>query len=61
MSEFEKAMDDYFDHFHASYPFARGIGYPGKTPEDNIRIIRDCIARNKPVKFEPRYRDDCDY
>jgi len=61
MSEFEKAMDDYFDHFHASYPFARGIGYPGKTPEENIRIIRDCIAKDEPVKFDPHYRNDCDY
>lgn len=61
MTEFERAMDEYFDHFHESYPYAYGVGYPGKTPEENIRLIREAIARDKPVRLTPRYRADCDY
>lgn len=61
MSDFEKAMDDYFDHFGMSYPYAVGIGFPGKTDEENIEIIRRCISENKPVKFRPLYLDDIDY
>ena len=61
MTDFEKAMDDYFDHFGQSYPYAVGIGFPGSTDEENIEIIRRCIKENEPVKFSPLYLDDVDY
>lgn len=61
MTDFEKAMDDYFDHFGQSYPYAVGIGFPGATDEENIEIIRRCIQENAPVKFTPLYLDDVDY
>ena len=61
MTDFEKAMDDYFDHFGESYPYAVGIGFPGSTDEENIEIIRRCIKENEPVKFGPLYLDDVDY
>ena len=61
MTDFEKAMDDYFDHFRQSYPYAVGIGFPGATDEENIEIIRRCIRENAPVKFTPLYLDDVDY
>ena len=61
MTDFEKAMDDYFDHFSESYPYAVGVGFPGSTDEENIEIIRRCIKENKPVKFSPLYLDDVDY
>ena len=58
---FEEAMELYEQHFDQSYPYAVGIGFPGKTDEENIAIIEKCIAENKPVEFNPTYRDDCDY
>ena len=61
MTDFEKAMDDYFDHFGESYPYAVGVGFPGSTDEENIEIIRRCIRENQPVKFTPLYLDDVDY
>ena len=61
MTDFERAMDDYFDHFGESYPYAVGIGFPGSTDEENIEIIRRCIKENEPVKFSPFYLDDVDY
>lgn len=61
MTDFERAMDDYFDHFGESYPYAVGIGFPGSTDEENIEIIRRCIKENEPVKFSPLYLDDVDY
>ena len=61
MTDFEKAMVDYFDHFGESYPYAVGIGFPGSTDEENIEIIRRCIKENEPVKFSPLYLDDVDY
>ena len=61
MTDFEKAMDDYFVHFGQSYPYAVGIGFPGATDEENIEIIRRCIRENAPVKFTPLYLDDVDY
>ena len=61
MTDFEKAMDDYFDHFGESYPYAVGVGFPGSTDEENIEIIRRYIKENKPVKFSPLYLDDVDY
>lgn len=61
MTDFEKAMDEYFDHFGESYPYAVGIGFPGSTDEENIEIIRRCIRENQPVKFTPLYLDDVDY
>jgi len=54
-------MDDYFDHFGQSYPYAVGIGFPGATDEENIEIIRRCISENKPAQFAPLYLDDVDY
>ena len=61
MTDFEKAMDYYFDHFGESYPYAVGVGFPGSTDEENIEIIRRCIKENEPVKFSPLYLDDVDY
>lgn len=61
MTDFEKAMNDYFDHFGRTYPYAVGVGFPGATDEDNIEIIRRCIRENAPVKFTPLYLDDVDY
>ena len=61
MTDFEKASDDYFDHFGESYPYAVGIGFPGSTDEENIEIIRRCIKQNEPVKFSLLYLDDVDY
>ena len=61
MTDFEKAMDDYFDHFGQSYPYAVGIGFPGATDEENIEIIRRCISENKTAQFAPLYLDDVDY
>lgn len=61
MSEFERAMEEYFHHFGVSYPFAVGWGYPGKTDEENIALIRKSMEENKPIVFEPDYADDCDY
>ena len=61
MTDVEKVMDDYFDHFGQSYPYAVGIGFPGATDEENIEIIRRCIRENAPVKFTPLYLDDVDY
>lgn len=61
MSEFEKAMNDYYEHFHVHYPYAMGIGFKGKTEEENIAIIRDAIDKNVPVVFTPDYAKDIDY
>ncbi len=61
MSDFEKAMNTYFEHFRLPYPYAVGYGYKGETDEENIDIIRDAIARNTPVVLDPDYRDDIDY
>lgn len=61
MSEFEKAMKDYFDHFGVAYPYAIGMGFPGSTDEENIQIIRQCISNNQPAQFDPLYLDDVDY
>ena len=61
MSKFEKAMDEYFDHFGVCYPYTIGKGFPAKTDKENIALIRQCIRDNKPVVCEPKYRDGCDY
>ena len=55
MTPFEKAMDEYFEHFGIFYPYAVGHGYPGKTDEENIEIIQKCIADDKPIEFQPNY------
>lgn len=61
MSAFEKAMNEYLDHFGKPYPYAVGIGFPGSTDEENIKIIQECISTNQPAQFEPLYLDDVDY
>lgn len=61
MNDFEKAINDYFDHFGMDYPYAMGFGFKGETDEENIAIIRDAIAKNEPVVLTPDYRDDLDY
>ena len=61
MTDFDKAMNDYFDHFGMPYPYAVGIGFKGETDEENIRIIRDAIAANTPVVITPDYESDRDY
>ena len=61
MTDFDKAMNDYFDHFGMPYPYAVGIGFKGETDEENIRIIREAIAANTPVVITPDYESDRDY
>lgn len=61
MTDFEKAMNDYYDHFGIDYPYAVGIGFPGSTDEENIEIIWRSIKENQAVKFTPLYLDDVDY
>ena len=61
MTEFDKAMNDYFDPFGVPYPYAIGTGFPGSTDEENIKIIRRCISENQPAQFTPLYLDDVDY
>ena len=61
MTDFEKAMDDYFNHFGVPYPYAVGIGFSGSTDEENIEIIHRCISENKTAQFAPLYLDDVDY
>ena len=61
MTDFDKAMNDYFDHFGMPYPYAVGIGFKGETDEENIRIIRDAIAANTPVVITPDYESGRDY
>ena len=61
MTDFDKAMNDYFDHFGMPYPYAVGIGFKGETDEENIRIIRDAIAANTPAVITPDYESDRDY
>lgn len=61
MSAFEKAMNEYLDHFGVPYPYAVGIGFPGSTDEENIRIIHECISNDQPAQFDPLYLDDVDY
>ena len=53
MTDFEKAMDEYFDHFGVPYPYAVGVGFPGSTDEENIEIIHRCISENKTAQFAP--------
>ena len=48
---FDEAMELYEQHFHQSYPYAIGFGFPGKTDDENIAIIEKCIVENKPVVF----------
>ena len=41
MTDFDKAMNDYYEHFGMPYPYAIGIGFKGETDEENIKIIRE--------------------
>lgn len=59
MTLFEQAMEDYRAFFQENYPCIICRGYPGKTDEENIAIIRRCIAEKKPVVIE--YDPDCEY
>ena len=61
MTDFDKAMNDYFDHFGMPYPYAVGIGFKGETDEENVRIIREAIAANTPVVLTPDYGANQDY
>ena len=61
MTDFDKAMNDYFDHFGMPYPYAVGIGFKGETDEENIRIILEAIAANTPVVLTPNYGANQDY
>lgn len=61
MTDFEKAMNAYFDHFGVPYPYAVSFGFKGETDEENIEIIREAIEKNEPVVLAPDYRDDLDY
>ena len=59
--EFTKAKEDYEKHFGFGYPYAIGHGYAGKTDEENIAIIRECIEKNEPLDYNPPYRSGCLY
>lgn len=61
MTAFEQAMNAYYAHFGAPYPYAVGIGFKGETDEENIRTIRDAIATNTPVVITPDYESGRDY
>ena len=61
MTDFERAMNAYYAHFNAPYPYAVGYGYKGASDEENIAIIRNAIATDTPVTFAPDYRNDVDY
>lgn len=61
MTDFDKAMNDYRDHFGMPYPYAVGIGFKGETDEENIEIIREAIEKDEPVVLVPDYRDDLEY
>lgn len=61
MTDFDKTMNDYFNHFGTPYPYAVGIGFKGETDEENIRIIREAIAANIPVVLTPNYGANQDY
>ena len=61
MTDFDKAMNDYFNHFGTPYPYAVGIGFKGETDEENIRIIRDAIDANTPVVLTLDYGANQDY
>ena len=61
MTAIEQAMNEYYAHFGAPYPYAVGIGFMGETDEENIRIIREAIATNTPVVLTPCYGANRDY
>ena len=61
MTDFDRAMNDYMDHFGMPYPYAVGIGFKGETDEENIEIIREAIEKDEPVVLVPDYRDDLEY
>lgn len=61
MTDFEKAMNDYYDHFGIDYPYAVGFGFKGETDEENISIIREAIEKNEPVVLVPAYRENTEY
>ena len=61
MSPFEKAMEEYEEHFGTRYPYAIGVGFPGQTDEENIKIIRKSIASDTPVNFQPEYHSEYEY
>ena len=51
MTDFEKAMKEYEARLGRSYPFDIGLGFPCDTDEENIDLIKKCIAENRPVDF----------
>lgn len=61
MTALEQAMNEYYAHFGAPYPYAVGFGFKGETDEENIQIIREAIADETPVVLTPDYREDQDY
>ncbi len=60
-TEFGKAAEEYRARFNASYPYYIGHGFPARTDEENIAIIRECLAKNEPLDYDPPYRPGCDY
>lgn len=61
MTAFEQAMNEYYAHFGAPYPYVVGFGFKGETDEENIRIIRKAIAANTPVVITSDYESGRDY
>lgn len=57
MTEFEKALNDYYEHFGENYP----LGITGTMLEDEvIDDIEHCIESNEKA-VDPEYEDGADY
>ena len=41
MTDFEQAMNEYYAHFGAPYPYAVGFGFKGETDEELGRLHFD--------------------
>ncbi len=57
MMTFDQAVELYEEHFHQCYPYAIGLGYPGKTDAENIAIIQKCLETNTPATPRADYQD----
>lgn len=53
----EETLKKYYQHFGENYPI---IITGGKSDEEIIRRINECIDTNTP-ESDPTYEDDADY
>lgn len=57
MTELEKALNAYYEHFNENYP----LGITGAMSDDEIiDDIEQCIESNEKA-LEPEYNEDADY